>query len=46
LPRSLHSSAAAVIDYLEAHDPAAANEARARYACLDRWALPAAVGGA
>ncbi len=38
LPRSLHSSAAAVIEYLEAHDPAAAAKARARYACFDRWA--------
>jgi erythromycin esterase-like protein len=32
---SLHTSIAAVLDYLDRNDPAAARRARARYACLD-----------
>lgn len=32
---SLHSSIAAVVDYLDARDPSAAAAARARYACFD-----------
>lgn len=32
---SLHSSIAAVVDYLDSQDPSAAAEARARYSCFD-----------
>jgi len=34
---SLHASMAAVLDYLKSHDPAAAERARQRYACFDRY---------
>ncbi|HET9451726.1 MAG TPA: erythromycin esterase family protein [Aggregicoccus sp.] len=34
---SLHASIHAVIDYLEAHDPDAAERARARYACFEQY---------
>ena len=34
---SLHASIAAVLDYLDRHDPAAARRARYRYACFDQF---------
>jgi erythromycin esterase-like protein len=34
---SLHASMAAVLSYLDAHDPEAARRARARYACFDEF---------
>ncbi|MCD6061863.1 MAG: hypothetical protein K0S16_2174 [Moraxellaceae bacterium] len=34
---SLHTSIAAVLDYLDHHDPAAAHRARERYGCFDRY---------
>ena len=34
---SLHASIAAVLQYLDAADPAASRRARARYACFDRF---------
>jgi erythromycin esterase-like protein len=34
---SLYTSIAAVTRYLDAHDPAAAREARSRYGCLTPW---------
>ena len=42
---SLYASASAVMDYLEARDPALAQIARSRYGCLTPWeADPAAYG--
>ena len=42
---SLHASMAAVLTYLDAVDPAAAERARARYACFDAFGLdPQAYG--
>lgn len=42
---SMHASIAAVLSYLDAVDPKAAAEARARYACLSPWSRePAAYG--
>ncbi|MGA7329459.1 MAG: protein-L-isoaspartate(D-aspartate) O-methyltransferase [Rhodomicrobium sp.] len=44
---SLYVSASAVVDYLEARDPALAEIAKARYGCLTPWeADPAAYGHA
>ena len=34
---SLHASIAAVLDYLDRHDPAAARRARYRYGCFDQF---------
>jgi len=42
---SLHSSMAAVLDYLEKADPPAARRARARYACFDAFGEESQVYG-
>lgn len=42
---SLHASMAAVIGWLDAHEPRLAHQARARYACFDRFGEEAQVYG-
>ena len=42
---SLHASIAAVLDYLDRHDPAAARRARYRYSCFDQFGQDAQAYG-